>query len=133
VTKPGVTPRLIWTNQYTAAGLTMTRTHANIGDGTPGGSVSVEAGLMDMLDGTQTKECERRTKAVITTPGVAETTIHGNMATTTYSGGTTTEFIKPGQDAYIRVLKVAPGSSPPPGAISADETIKFIGPRVRGA
>jgi hypothetical protein len=65
VTKPGVTPRLIWTNQYTAAGLTMTRTHANIGDGTPGGSVSVEAGLMDMLNGTQTKECERRTKAVI--------------------------------------------------------------------
>jgi len=124
VTKPGVTPRLIWTNQYTAAGLTMTRTHANIDDGTPGGSVSVEAGLMDMLNGTQTKECERRTKAVITTPGVAETTIHGNMATTTYSGGTTTEFIKPGQDAYIRVLKVAPGSSPPPGAISADETIK---------
>jgi hypothetical protein len=34
--------------QYTAAGLTMTRTHANIDDGTPGGSVSVEAGLMDM-------------------------------------------------------------------------------------
>jgi hypothetical protein len=111
----------------------MTRTHASIDDGTPGGSVSVEAGLMDMLDGTQTKECERRTKAVITTPGVAETTIHGNMATTTYSDVTTTEFIKPGQDAYIRVLKVAPGNSPPPGAISADETIKFVGPRVRGA
>ena len=47
MTKPGVTPRLIWTNQYTAAGLTMTRTHANIDDGTPGGSVSVEAALMD--------------------------------------------------------------------------------------
>jgi Terminase RNaseH-like domain len=40
--------------QYTAAGLTMTRTHANIDDGTPGGSVSVEAGLMDMLDRMQT-------------------------------------------------------------------------------
>jgi phage terminase large subunit-like protein len=40
--------------QYTAAGLKMTRTHANIDDGTPGGSVSVEAGLMDMLDRMQT-------------------------------------------------------------------------------
>ena len=39
--------------QYTAVGLTMTRTHANMNDGTPGGSVSVEAGLMDMLDRMQ--------------------------------------------------------------------------------
>ncbi|MFZ0854468.1 MAG: hypothetical protein WAO08_35370 [Hyphomicrobiaceae bacterium] len=39
--------------QYTAAGLTMTRTHANMDDGTPGGSLSVEAGLMDMLDRMQ--------------------------------------------------------------------------------
>jgi hypothetical protein len=30
----------------------MTRTH-NIDDGTPGGSLSVEAGLMDMLDRMQ--------------------------------------------------------------------------------
>ena len=64
---------------------------------------------MDMLDGTQTKECERRTKAVITTPGVAETTIHGNMATTTYSGGTTTEFIKPGQDSLHPSVEGGPG------------------------
>jgi hypothetical protein len=55
------------------------------------------------------------------------------MATTTFSDGTATEFIKPGQDAYIRVLKVAPGNSPSPGAISADERFKFVGPRVRGA
>jgi hypothetical protein len=40
--------------QYTAVGLTLTRTHANMNDGTPGGSVSVEAGLMDMLDRMQT-------------------------------------------------------------------------------
>jgi hypothetical protein len=32
----------------------MTRTHANMDDGTPGGSASVEAGLMDMLDRMQT-------------------------------------------------------------------------------
>jgi hypothetical protein len=40
--------------QCTAAGLHITHTHANIDDGTPGGSVSVEAGLMDMLDRIQT-------------------------------------------------------------------------------
>ena len=40
---------------------------------------------------------------------------------------TTTEFIKPRQDAYIRVLKVAPGSSPSPGAISADERLSLLG------
>jgi hypothetical protein len=72
-------------------------------------------------------------RGVVTTPGVAETTFHGNTATTTWSPGTTTEFIKPGQDAYIRVFKLAAGSSPPPGAISADEIIKFVGPRVRRA
>ena len=40
--------------QYTAAGLTMTRAHANMDDGTPGGSVLVKAGLMDLLDRMQT-------------------------------------------------------------------------------
>jgi hypothetical protein len=70
---------------------------------------------------------------VVTTPGVAETTIRGNTATTTYSPGTTTEFVKPGQDAYIRVLRLAPGTPPPPGAISADEIIQFVGSRVRKA
>jgi hypothetical protein len=40
---------------------------------------------------------------------VAETTIHGNMATTTYSGGTTTEFIKPGQDSLHPSVEGGPG------------------------
>ena len=51
--------------QYTAAGLTMTRTHANIDDGTPGGSVSVEAGLMDMLDRMQTGKFKASTRSTI--------------------------------------------------------------------
>jgi hypothetical protein len=72
-------------------------------------------------------------RGVDVSPGVAQTTITGNTAITTYSPGTATEFIKPGQDAYIRVLRLAPGGSPPPGAISADEIIQFVGARVRKA
>lgn len=62
---------------------------------------------------------------VVTTPGTATTNVIGNTAFTTYNPGITSEYIKPGQDAYIRVLK-----GPSPGAFSADEIIKFTGPRV---
>jgi phage terminase large subunit-like protein len=40
--------------QYESAGLSMLYTHAAYDDGTPGGNVSIEAGLMDMLDRMQT-------------------------------------------------------------------------------
>jgi phage terminase large subunit-like protein len=40
--------------QYESAGLSMLHTHAAYEDGTPGGNVSIEAGLMDMLDRMQT-------------------------------------------------------------------------------
>jgi hypothetical protein len=66
----------------------------------------------------------------VTTPGFAQTTVSGNVATTTYTPGSTDTFIKPGQDAYVRVLRIPPGSPPPAGAISADEIIAFVGSRV---
>jgi hypothetical protein len=111
----------------------MTRTHANIDDGTPGGSVSVEAGLMDMLDGTQTKECERRTKG-----SHHNARRGGNNYPRQYGdhhllGRNYHRIYQAGTGRLHPSVKVAPGSSPPPGAISADETIKFVGPRVRGA
>jgi hypothetical protein len=40
--------------QYAAQGLEMLPKHATYDDGTPGGNVSIEAGLMDMLDRMQT-------------------------------------------------------------------------------
>jgi phage terminase large subunit-like protein len=40
--------------QYATQGLNMLSSHAAYDDGTPGGNVSVEAGLMDMLDRMQT-------------------------------------------------------------------------------
>jgi hypothetical protein len=66
----------------------------------------------------------------ITTPGVAQTTVTGHIATTTYTPGSTETFIKPGQDAYVRILRFPVGTPPPAGAISADEIITFVGSRV---
>jgi hypothetical protein len=70
-------------------------------------------------------------QSIVTTPGTASTSVVGNTAFTTYSPGSTEVVIKPGQDAYVRVLRLANGQSPPPGALSADEIIRYIGGRVQ--
>lgn len=67
-----------------------------------------------------------------TSPGSSQTTLVGrNSAFTTYTPAETTTLIKPGQDAFIRVVTVPTGSQPPSGAISADEIINFVGSRVK--
>ncbi|MBC7871100.1 MAG: hypothetical protein H7Y09_09710 [Chitinophagaceae bacterium] len=63
-------------------------------------------------------------------PGSATSTLIGNQVHTTYSPATAHAIFKPGQDAYIRVVTVAAGATPPAGAVSADEIISFVGPRV---
>ncbi|WP_457488951.1 CC0125/CC1285 family lipoprotein [Tardiphaga sp. P5_C10] len=63
---------------------------------------------------------------VIVTPGQSTTTFSGNQAFTTTSPASASEFIKPGQDTYIRVLRGAQ-----PAAISAAEIIQFTGARVK--
>jgi hypothetical protein len=63
-------------------------------------------------------------------PGTSTTTFSGNTAYTTRSPGYVDNIIKPGQDAHIRVLKLAMGQQMQ-GAYSADEIIQFIGPRVQ--
>jgi hypothetical protein len=65
----------------------------------------------------------------ITTPGTANTSVSGRTAITTYSPPETLTLIGPGQDAYIRVLRLAPGQQMA-GAFSADEIIQFVGSRV---
>lgn len=62
----------------------------------------------------------------ITGPATASTTYSGNSAFTTITPGDTTVYVRPGQDAYIRVLK-----APAPGAFSAEEIIRFAGSRVQ--
>jgi hypothetical protein len=69
-------------------------------------------------------------QSIVTTPSTASTSVVGNTAFTTYSPGSTDVVIKPGQDAYIRVLRLAKGQSPPSGAFSANEIIRYIGGRV---
>ena len=49
-----------------------------------------------------------------------------------YSPSTGSTVIKPGQDAYIRVLRLAPGQQPPGGFFDADELIQLMGRRARG-
>lgn len=48
---------------------------------------------------------------------------------TEFVGPQVNTSIKPGQDAYIRVLKVSPGQDAG-GALSAAEIVQFTGPRV---
>lgn len=67
----------------------------------------------------------------ITTPGHAHTSFVGNTAYTTYSPGMVHQYVRPGQDTYIRIFTVAAGQTPPPGAFSADEIIQFVGSRIK--
>lgn len=43
----------------------------------------------------------------------------------------TSVTVRPGADLYIRALAVRPGGTPPPGAVSADEVLGFIGARIQ--
>ena len=67
----------------------------------------------------------------IVIPGQAHTSVVGNTAYTTYTPATAHQFVRPGQDVYIRILTVGPGQRPPAGVFSADEIIKFVGSRVK--
>jgi hypothetical protein len=66
----------------------------------------------------------------VTTPGQATTIITGSTARTTFTPATTHTFLKPGQDAYIRVLTLKPGQPTPAGVYQADEIIQYVGSRV---
>lgn len=63
---------------------------------------------------------------VIVTPGQSTTTFSGNQAVTVTTPGDASQYIKPGQDTYIRVLR-----APQQGALSANEIVQFTGARVK--
>ena len=79
-----------------------------------------------ILDGA-----DASSSSYITTPGNARTTVSGDRAYTTFDPGSIDKLVKPGQDTIIRILSVGTGQRPPPGALSADEIIQFVGARVR--
>ena len=49
----------------------------------------------------------------------------------TYTPESTSLVVRPGADLYIRALAVPAGQRPPEGAISAEEVLTFVGPRVQ--
>lgn len=65
------------------------------------------------------------------TPGMASTNIIGHTAITTYSPGVNYNIVKPGEAVLIRVLRVKPGETPPPGAFPAQDIVNTIGPRLK--
>jgi hypothetical protein len=67
--------------------------------------------------------------STIVIPGRSTTTVVGRQAFTTTTPGSVDTVIKPGQDVYIRVLKLPSGTTTQ-GTYSAVEIIQFVGSRV---
>ena len=76
-------------------------------------------------------ERDASSTGAVSTPGNAHTSVIGNTAFTTYTPGEVHTYIMPGQDAFIRVFTARDGSPLPPGAMSADEIVRFVGARVK--
>jgi hypothetical protein len=49
----------------------------------------------------------------------------------TYTPESTSLIVRPGADLYIRALAVRPGERAPQGAVSAEEVLAYVGPRVQ--
>ena len=68
--------------------------------------------------------------STVVSGGGTTSTVVGNQVITSGSTAVANTVIRPGQDVYIRVLKLAPGQQAQ-GAFSAAEIIQFTGPRVK--
>ena len=75
------------------------------------------------------EQADASSKSTMITPGARQTTQRGATQTSTYTPAVVSRQLNPGQDAYIRVIKVAADQPAPADAKSADEIIKFIGGR----
>jgi hypothetical protein len=50
---------------------------------------------------------------------------------TTHTPESTSVTVRPGADLYIRALALRPGEKAPEGAVSAEEVLAFVSPRVQ--
>ena len=66
----------------------------------------------------------------IVSPGQTTTTFSGRQAFSVTTPGSVDTVIKPGEDTYVRVITLPPRAPVPQGAISAEEIIRFVGPRL---
>jgi hypothetical protein len=76
------------------------------------------------------EQTDASTKSSTITPGARVTTPHGASKVSTYTPAVINRQMLPGQDAYIRVIKIVDGQVAPAEAKSADEIIKYIGGRI---
>ena len=76
------------------------------------------------------EQADAATKSSTITPGVRQTQMVGASKVSTYTPAVINRQMLPGQDAYIRVIKVTDGQAAPADAKSADEIIKYIGGRI---
>jgi hypothetical protein len=76
------------------------------------------------------EQSDASTKSSTITPGARQSTLVGATRTSVYTPSVINRQMQPGQDAYIRVIKVAAGDAAPAEAKSADEIIKYIGGRI---
>lgn len=83
-----------------------------------------------LLKAAETTKAAGASHFVLISAGDAARVSYNITAPSQYSPGSVNSVVKPGQDAYIRVLRLAPGQQVQ-GAISADEIIQFTGPRVK--
>jgi hypothetical protein len=76
------------------------------------------------------EQADATTKSSTITPGARQSTLVGGTRHSTYTPAVINRQMNPGQDAYIRVIKVAADQAAPADAKSADEIIKYIGGRI---
>jgi hypothetical protein len=109
------------------------------GNGYTGGNIVKDWMLLKAAETTKQKggthfviveQSDASTKSSTITPGARQSTLVGATRTSVYTPATINRQIQPGQDAYIRVIKLSPQEAVPPDAKSADEIIKYIGGRI---
>jgi hypothetical protein len=76
------------------------------------------------------EQADATTKSSTITPGARQSTLVGATRYSTYTPAVINRQMNPGQDAYVRVIKVAADQAAPAEAKSADEIIKYIGGRI---
>ena len=78
-------------------------------------------------------ESDQTNLSTAQTPGTMQTSIYGSTAFTAYTPGMTYNIVKPGQAVMIRVIRLPPGQTPPPGAFPAMDIVQTIGPRLKAS
>jgi hypothetical protein len=109
------------------------------GNGYTGGNIVKDWMLLKAAETTKqqggthfiiVEQSDASTKSSTITPGARQSTLVGATRTSVYTPAVINRQMQPGQDAYIRVIKVAAGEAAPADAKSAEEIIKYIGGRI---